>query len=99
MKLYLTRRWGNILDGENGPDVYCLVCALDHKEAARLGDAALENGDQKGYSRQVFELGETKEVSSKLLMGPFLSSTFNFSQWVEWHRETQLGRWHKRIEQ
>lgn len=36
MKLFEVTRWGNEVDGGNGPDTNYLVCANDHEEAAIL---------------------------------------------------------------
>jgi hypothetical protein len=36
VKLFEVTRWGNDVDGGNGPDTNYLVCARDHEEAAAL---------------------------------------------------------------
>jgi len=68
VKLFEVTRWGNDIEGGNGPDTNYLVCAHDHEEAAHLIQAREPRLDA------ITELGvcSAQVLQPVLLRGPYI---------------------------
>lgn len=84
MKLFEVTRWGNAVDGGNGPDTNYLVCAGDHQEAAAL---VREREPVFDVLDVIAELGVcTAEVENPVVFrGPYIEHKLgygtNFTLW------------------
>lgn len=77
MKLFEVTRWGNDVDGGNGPDTNYLVCARDHEEAA-----ALVRGQEPDL-HVIAELGVCSgEVERPVVLrGPYIQHALSFGNY------------------
>lgn len=94
MPTYLARRWGNPDEGPDGADVYVILIADTHTQAARLSDHVLSCSKYKGYTSQVFEMSTSEFEEEKIILGPFLSSPLNAPNWKEWYRKNTDSKWY-----
>lgn len=91
MKLFEVTRWGNNVDGPNGPDTNYLVCAHDHEQAAALVRGCEPKLDS------ITELGAcltTEVLKPVVLRGPYVEhKSDRGTYFTAWSWDDDLGAW------
>jgi hypothetical protein len=105
MKLFEVTRWGNEVDGGNGPDTNYLVCAHDHEEAAALvrGDLQLHceqktihDTDDELFLDAITELGTCLGTvqSPVIFRGPYIQHKLECGTYFTlWSWDSNLNVW------
>lgn len=103
--IYLVARWGNPIDGSDGPDTNFLVIAQDALAAAKLADDFLtlldeHNGPNvSSVCNFVVQLGLSENTDSLVIHGPWIAHSIlrvvetNKFPWPSWHRCYPENSW------